>query len=122
MIHHSSKYGRTAVEDYINKWLMKKMTKRDSTRLALELGHLINSAAYGYGDTVEERAMFRDTGTRIAEYIIKTVYSDPDDVKSFMDGIMEYARCDILREKGELVVLEDNKINNVIPFVKRACI
>jgi len=123
MMNHSVKnYGRSALEDYIMTWFSKKMSKRNAHRLANELGHLINSAGYGYGDTIEERAMFRETGTRIAEYIIGTLYDDPEDRKKFMDGIIDYARHDILREKGALVQSNIESISNARILSKDACI
>ena len=118
MTHNVTSFGRLAVEDYITKWLSKKMIRRDACRLAGELGHLISSADYGYGDTAEERAMFRETGTRIAEYIIGTLYDDPEDVKCFMDGIFRFVRNDIMLEKGEIIMFEKDSKKHKNKFKK----
>gem|GEM_PF-4300831 len=76
----------------------KKVDNR--TAAGIELGKMIMSAAYGNGETAEERAINRELGMKHAEYIAENYFKDPEEAKTFLDRVKLEYENDILREKG----------------------
>ena len=75
--------------------------------IADELGKMIKSAYHGNGASIEERAMNREAGLKMAEYFADNYLSDPEAKKTFLDEINRYAELDVLREKGYICWEED---------------
>ena len=92
-------YEKSA-EELIAATLTGKLSNAEAKLVAIELGKLINSCAYYYGATVEERAMNREKGLRAAEYFAQIYLDDPNKALGFMEDIKVFAQHDEMREKG----------------------
>jgi len=88
------------IEEYISAGLKDKMKRDGASFVAIELGLMINSFTNKNGETIEERAVNREIGTRLASYFAKVFIDDPVRVRAFMDGITGYAQRDMMLEKG----------------------
>jgi len=93
-------FYENSVEELIASALSEKLPDAEAKLVAIELGKLINSSAYNYGATVEERAINRQTGLRAAEYYGQTYLDAPGQVLDFLENIRGYALRDEMREKG----------------------
>ncbi len=68
--------------------------------VAHELGRLLKSYTEGAGETTEEHVANRESGVKLAEYLVQNYITDPDEAKVFMDRVNEAIKFDILKEKG----------------------
>ena len=89
-----------SVEDYISARLIGKLKIVEAKLVAIELGYLINSAAYGNGSTIEERAVNRELGSRLAKRMSQTIFDDSDEAAAFVRGIENFVEEDICIEKS----------------------
>ena len=88
------------IEEYIANGLKENMIREGANFIAIELGYMINSFTNKNGATIEERAVNREIGTRLAAYFAETFIDNPVEIKVFMDGIADYAKRDTMLEKG----------------------
>jgi hypothetical protein len=93
-------FSKDSIEEYISAGLRDKMKKAGTSLVAIELGYMINSFSNKNGSTVEERAITREIGRRLAEYFIQTFIDDPVEKKERMAGINGFAERDMMLEKG----------------------
>lgn len=96
----SMSFDAGSIEEYITTGLAGKMVKPGLNYVALKLGYMINSFSNRNGATIEERAVNREVGLRIAEYFADAFIDKPFEVQSFTDGLKGFAYRDILMEKG----------------------
>ena len=93
-------FSKDSIEEYISTGLKDKMKKAGTNLVAIELGYMINSFTNKNGSTVEERAVTRETGRRLAEYFIQTFIEDAVEQKEFLAGIDGFVERDMMLEKG----------------------
>ena len=93
----SMMFEKGSVEEFISKGLSDVMKKAEANLTAVELGQLINSAAWSNGATIEERAINRESGIRLAEHFANTYIDDPNKRDAFMESIRDFAKRDANR-------------------------
>lgn len=69
-------------------------------QLAQELGDMIFSQ---WDEDVKTRAINREAGMKLAEYIAQNYLDDPEEAQSFLEGINQFAERSEMRDKGYLV-------------------
>jgi len=89
-----------SIEEFISNGLTGKMKKNGPGFVALKIGYMVNSFINNNGATIEERAIQREVGLRLAEYFAKAFIDSPDEAQAFVDGIKGFAYRDTLMEKG----------------------
>jgi len=93
-------FYKNSVEELISTALASKMHEAEAKVVAIELGKLINSYAYNYGATVEERAKNREIGSRLSGYFARALFDDQGETQDFLERIEGYVRVDEMQEKG----------------------
>jgi hypothetical protein len=88
------------VEEYISIALTGKVKIIEAKLVAIELGYMINSCAYNNGATIEERAVNREIGMRLAKHLANIFFDCDDEAKAFTDGLSDYVVHDEMLEKG----------------------
>ena len=96
----SMMFEKGSVEEFISKELSGVMKKAEANLVAVELGQLINSTAWKNGTTIEERAVNRESGVRLAEHFANTYINDSDKRDAFMESIRAFAERDAKLDKG----------------------
>jgi len=93
-------FSKDSIEKHISNSLTDKMNKTEANLVAFEIGQLINSAGYKNGLTIEERAINREKGLRLAEYFSLTYFDDFDEGKVFLEHTKDFAEHDEKLDKG----------------------
>jgi hypothetical protein len=96
-------FAKNSIEELISVALTGRMAKAEANLVAIELGYLINSSTYKNGATIEERAINRETGMRLAERFAQTYFGVPGEVNALMSELVAFAEKDIMREKGYVI-------------------
>ena len=92
-------YGEYSYEYYVYSALEGKV--ENANKLAGQLGSMF------FGDrneSAETRAMNREEGKMLAEYISQNYFENPDEAKAFMDTIDKWAFKSEMRDKGYMVM------------------
>jgi len=93
-------FYRNSIEGIISSGLGGRMHKAEASLIAIELGQMINSAAYKNGSTIEERAINRETGLRLAGHFARAFLDDVGDINTFIERVKDYAQRDEMLDKG----------------------
>jgi len=96
----SVNFSKGSVEDLLSIGLAGKMKKAEANLAAIEVGQLVNSAAYMNGSTIEERTVNRETGRRLAEHFAQKYFDDQDDAAALMVFINGFIERNEMLEKG----------------------
>jgi len=93
-------FYKNSIEELISSCLSDKIRKAEAKLVAIELGKLINSYAYNYGPTIEERAKNRELGSRLAGHFAQAFLSGPGEAEAFLERVGDFVRIDEMQEKG----------------------
>ena len=96
----SVNFSKGSVEDLLAAGLTGKMKKAEINLVAIEVGQLVNSSAYMNGSSIEERAVNREVGRRLAEHFAHTYFDDQDEVDALMVFINGFIERNEMLEKG----------------------
>jgi hypothetical protein len=104
-IHISSIDGsiQQRVADVVNQ----KMDPTTAQNFVSSVTRLIQGTTDGHGninETVEERAINREKGLKLAEYIAENYIDESDERKEFLNGIKYFYDNAVLRDKGYTVI------------------
>jgi len=101
LVRNTMHRNNFCVEDYISVGLAGKIKAIEAKLVAIEVGYLINSAAYENGPTIEERAINRETGLRLAECLSELFFDDLSEADRFIRGVETFVEEDIMLEKSK---------------------
>jgi len=99
-IFNQTVFQTGSIEDSISQQFSAYVDYSKADLIAIELGKLIRISAKTIGLTVEERAISREIGMRLAELLANAYFSCPNDVSAFTETIKNYAQRDEMLDKG----------------------
>ncbi|PKM49185.1 MAG: hypothetical protein CVV02_17105 [Firmicutes bacterium HGW-Firmicutes-7] len=76
---------------------------KNASLVASEIAKKIRGTVNDPDATIEERAVNRQTGLKLAEYIAQKYFDNDDEANDFLAEINKYVENDVLREKGYVV-------------------
>ena len=96
----SINFNEGSIEELVSEGLEGKLKKAEANLVAFELGKLINCSAYYSGMSVEKQTVNREIGLKLAGCFAKAFIDDPAEAEAFIDEISDFAKRDIMLEKG----------------------
>jgi len=89
-----------SIQEIISGAFSGNMGKAEANLVATEISHLIKSASVNNGNYLEDRAVNRELGLRLAEHYANIFIDNQDDVSSFMEVMRSFAARDEMLDKG----------------------
>jgi len=99
-IYNQTVFQTGSIEDLISQQFSAYVEYSKADLIAIELGKLIRISAKMIGLTVEERAICRELGTRLAGLLANTYFNCPKEANAFTDTIKSYTQRDEMLDKG----------------------
>ena len=99
-IYNQAVFQAGSIEDLISQQLSTHVDYSKADLIAVELGKLTRISSKMIGLTIEERAISREIGLRLAGMLANAYLSCPKEVAEFTDTIKSYAQRDEMLDKG----------------------
>jgi len=89
-----------SIEDLISQQFSAYVEYTKADLIAIELSKLIGISSKTIGLTIEERAIGREIGLRLARQLAKDYFGNPKDVNIFTEAMKSYVQRDEMLDKG----------------------
>jgi len=99
-LFESINFSKGSIEELVSKGLAGSMSKAECNLVAIELGKLVNCAAYYYDLTTEKKAANREIGLRLARFFAQSYFDDPTDEKACLERIESFIERNEMLDKG----------------------
>ena len=99
-IFNQTVFQAGSIEELISQQFSAYVEYTKADLIAIELGRLIRISVKTIGLTIEERAISREIGLRLARQLAKDYFGNPKEVNVFTAAMKSYAQRDEMLDKG----------------------
>jgi len=99
-IFNQTVFQTGSIEDLTSQQFSAYVEYSKADLIAIELGKLIRISSKMIGLSIEERAICREIGLRLARMLANAYFSCPDDTIAFMETMESFVQRDEMLDKG----------------------